>query len=312
MIRFLAFLAISGFVVAIGFGFLGFVHPAFDTLANFRTHFSIALIVLIVICIVTYGFKWALLSLLVAIPGIISILIADGYPLPATKLKHPSEPTYTLLHLNLFYQNHTPDKVIKLVDRLDPDIILFNEMSEQWKYQLKVLDPIYPYTYYCPEWRQIGGSKIYSRLQTTSDSEYCHSNSALALIEITIENQIVTFGSVHLRWPWPASGPRQVDQLEPVLKQLGASAIIAGDFNSVPWSWLVRRFAQYGELHIVGKIGPTWFHQLLPISWVKLLGLPIDSVMIKGKIVVTEARTLEAVGSDHLPVLVRFSIKQQQ
>jgi endonuclease/exonuclease/phosphatase (EEP) superfamily protein YafD len=74
----------------------------------------------------------------------------------------------------------------------------------------------------------------------------------------------------------------------------------------------VRRFARFGKLQIVGEIGPTWFYQLLPISWVKLLGLPIDSVMIKGKIVVTEARTLEAVGSDHLPVLVRFSIKQQQ
>ncbi len=312
MIRFLTFLAISGFIVAIGIGFFGFVHPAFDTFANFRNHFLIALIALIVICIVTFSTRWALFSLLFAVPGIVFFLIAHGYPLLTTKLKVQSEQTYTLLHLNLFYQNHTPEKVINLVDRLDPDIIFFNEMSKQWKHQLKVLGLTYPHTYYCPEWQQIGGSRIFSRLPMTPDSGYCHSYSALALINITIENRIVTLGSVHLRWPWPASGPRQVDQLEPVLEQLGASAIIAGDFNSVSWSWLVRRFARYGNLHIVDGIGPSWLHQLLPNSWIKLLGLPIDNVMTKGRIVVIEARTLEAVGSDHLPVLVRFSISGQE
>ncbi|MCP4184840.1 MAG: hypothetical protein GY761_16230 [Hyphomicrobiales bacterium] len=305
----MTFLAISGFAVAIGFGFLGFIHPAFDTFANFRIHFLVALIVLIVVCIVTYSVKWALLSLLVVVSGVMFILIIQVDPQVVTRQKHGAE-IYSVLHLNPNFQNQTPEKVISLVDRINPDIVMLNEMSEPWKQRLKGLEATYLYTYYCPEWQQIGGNKIYSRFPMAPGSGYCHSYSALALIDVTIENQIITLGSVHLRWPWPASGPKQVDKLEPILNRLGNTALIAGDFNSVSWSWLVRRFAGYGKLQVVCCIGPTWFHQRLPISWVKLFGLPIDNVMIKGRVKVFTALSLEAVGSDHLPVLVRFTLEK--
>ena len=40
----------------------------------------------------------------------------------------------------------------------------------------------------------------------------------------------------------------------------------------------------------------------------RFAGLPIDQVFAKGDVVVISATTLEAVGSDHLPVLVEFSL----
>ena len=310
MIRILLILLICGLIVAIGMGYLGFVHPAFDTITNFRVHFLIALTVLISALIVSYNIKFILISLLLATSGFVYVIASQGETQVAQEPDDSNRQTYTLLHLNLYYKNASQGKVVDLIERIDPEIIFFNEMSESWKQRLKGLISSYPYTYYCPEWQQIGGNKIYSRFAMIPDSEYCHPYSAMASTDITIENHIVTLGSVHIRWPWPASGPAQVDKLRPFLNRLGHSALISGDFNSVSWSWLVRRFAQYGNLQLIDGIGPTWLFQLLPISWVKLLGLPIDHVMVKGRVKLIEARTLEAVGSDHLPVLVRFSIKQ--
>jgi len=38
------------------------------------------------------------------------------------------------------------------------------------------------------------------------------------------------------------------------------------------------------------------------------VGLPIDQVFSKGEVAILSAKTLESVGSDHLPVLVEFSL----
>ena len=65
-----------------------------------------------------------------------------------------------------------------------------------------------------PEWRDIGGSIIYSRFAMSPDEGYCHTYAALALKNFVVEDKMLAIGSVHLRWPWPASGPRQLDDLQ--------------------------------------------------------------------------------------------------
>ena len=61
----------------------------------------------------------------------------------------------------------------------------------------------------------------------------------------------------------------------------------------------------------VGPAGPTWLYRALP-ELLRFAGLPIDQVFAKGDVVVHSVGTLEAVGSDHLPVLVEFSLKAAQ
>jgi endonuclease/exonuclease/phosphatase (EEP) superfamily protein YafD len=215
---------------------------------------------------------------------------------------------YSLLQLNLYYGNKTPDKVLALIGKLDPDFITLNEITGNWKRRLKVLDKGYPYRYYCPESSHIGGNVIYSRYEMTGERGYCHDYAALAYRNVKIGDKILTIGAVHLRWPWPASGPRQVDNMKRQLNRLGPSALIVGDFNSTTWTWTLRRFAYYGGLQIITGIGPTWLHKKLPVWLAQFAGFPIDNAMVKGRVVIREARSLEPVGSDHLPILIRFAI----
>lgn len=301
-----------GAVAAILLGFLGFVHPAFDTIANFRWHFGVGSFALALIWYIFHGRVSSALIMVIAVVGIFSCYSIKNQlyikPLEVQLITTPDTTQYSLLHLNLYYANPTPQKVFDLIKRTKPDIMAFNELSDKWKQRLNVLDRDYPYSYHCPEWTVIGGSVIYSKLPMTSDIGKCHNYAALALKDIVIEGKIVTIGSVHLRWPWPASGPRQVDELKPVLSKLGPKVLIAGDFNSTSWSWLVRRFASYGNLKIVKYSGASWMYRAFPASLAKMFGLSLDNAMVKGAITIISTRTLEPVGSDHLPLITRFTI----
>ncbi|TGR60157.1 AP endonuclease, partial [bacterium M00.F.Ca.ET.194.01.1.1] len=55
--------------------------------------------------------------------------------------------------------------------------------------------------------------------------------------------------------------------------------------------------------------GPIWIHRKLPDFLRRYAGLPIDQVFSKGGVTIHSATRLEDAGSDHLPVLVEFSLR---
>ena len=130
------------------------------------------------------------------------------------------------------------------------------------------------------------------------------------MTEVKIAGETVEIGSVHLRWPWPASGPKQITALKPFLETIGETAIMAGDFNSVPWSYSLGRFASYAVMRISAIPGGTWLFKPLPTEWAHWFGLPIDNVLSKDRVRIVDIQTRREVGSDHLPVLVRFTLEK--
>ncbi|WP_352977634.1 hypothetical protein [Mesorhizobium sp. M1378] len=59
------------------------------------------------------------------------------------------------------------------------------------------------------------------------------------------------------------------------------------------------------------SVGPTWLYRRLP-DFLRFAGLPIDQVFSKGAIIIRSASKLEDTGSDHLPVLVEFSLRSDE
>src|SRR5690606_10386601 len=118
--------------------------------------------------------------------------------------------------------------------------------------------------------------------------------------------------ALHLGWPWPFGQDRQVERLRPALATIGDRAILAGDFNATPWSHSVRSVAEAGGLRLAGRVGPTWLDRRLP-DWLRpLVGLPIDHVMVKGGVLADPPQRLPWAGSDHLPVLLDFSLLPEE
>jgi len=311
MLRLLyAFLAIVG-IIGLSSGFFGALHPAFDTLADFRWHLALLLLAMAISGLLLGIRRAPFILMLFALLGVWQSGAGNRIGGEAVPAQAARATAYKLLHFNLRFDNQRKDDVLAMISDVSPDIVSVNENSRPWAVKLETLKPIYPYSFQCPEWNRIGGTMIRSRHPLRADRNYCHAYAALGMSEVLMGEKWIEIGVVHLRWPWPASGPDQLAALEPHLGSIGPDAIIAGDFNATTWSHAVQRFAERSGMTVATGFGGTWIYKLLPSMLAPGFGLPIDNAMAKGSVVIQNISTLSAVGSDHLPLLIEFSVSGQ-
>ena len=301
----LATLAVSVPLVA---GLLARLHPAFDSFGHFRWHLSLALIAVALVLAATRFRREGIVGLLLGLGALWTTLPGMGLAAVATA-DAEGRPSYRLLQLNLFFDNPSVADVLSLVGREKPDVITFDEVSDAWRPRLELLAPMYPYRAVCTSSRRVGGVAILSRrpLAPGHDIE-CLSDGMLAIARVDFGGRWVDVAAVHLHWPWPFYQPDQIAGFSPRLRELGRSAILAGDLNAATWSAAARTIATASGATVVQGIGPTWLPLELPAALIDYIGLPIDNVFAKGDVHVVSATRLERVGSDHLPILVRFSL----
>jgi endonuclease/exonuclease/phosphatase (EEP) superfamily protein YafD len=295
---------------ALAFGFLAELHPAFDSFNHFRVHLGALILVGSLTLLASRFWKIATVAIALSCAALWSVLSA--FPL-ATRSAVAAEvvadqPHYRLLQLNLRFDNATPEQVLSLIGRARPDVITLDEVSAAWKPVLARIAAMYPYSIVCDAPRRVGGVAILSRrpFAAASAAPRCLNEGALAIAPIDFGGRVADMAAIHLYWPWPYGQPAQLDELRTILPSLSATALLAGDLNATTWSAAVRRIEDAGGLKHAAGIGPTWLSGSLPDVARPYLGLPIDHVFSKGAVVVLSARSLEAVGSDHLPVLAEF------
>ena len=293
--------------LALFLGFLNAWHPAFDTLSHFRAHLAVLLGLTALPFLLASCWMEATAVLALAMVSLISISSPIAL-LGFTSVRAASEPAdnpptvYRLLQLNLLFDNRNPDKVFSLIGRTQPDVVTFNEVSEKWMLALGGLSAVYPYRLLCPP-LAILSRRSFGPIA----SQRCY-DETLAMVAINFGGHEVTVAAMHLGWPWPYSQLQQVDEVAPALRTLPGTVILAGDLNAAEWSVAASRVAETGQLTLVPGVGPTWLYRSLP-NWLRpWIGLPIDHVLFKGNVVIHSAKVQEEAGSDHLPVLVEFSV----
>lgn len=302
----LVLLALSLPLVA---GFLGRLHPAFDSFAHFRVHLAAAMAIAALPLLVSTWWKHGALAIVLAAAAVLTAtgLPAVG-PVQAAVEKDDGRKTYRLVHLNLRFNHTEPQRVLTMLRDLSPDIVTLAEVSDMWRIELRKIATEYPFRLICDGRRWSGGVAILSRQPFIEPARGCFAEGTLAIASVSLDGSAVDVAAMHLYWPWPYEQPDQIDRMRPVLAKLGQTAILAGDLNAAPWSQAARGVASAGALTPIASVGPTWLTWRLPGSLRPLIGLPIDQAFAKGDILVRSAGTLDEVGSDHLPVQVEFSI----
>ena len=316
-------------------GFFGAVVPFFDTMAQFRAHFSVLLVVAGLTLVLKRPRILGGVAAIAGMAGFVAVMpylmpgvstglaaIAGAAPIATVAPQGKAEtdaqasataPHYTLLQMNLRKDASDKAAAIRLIGALSPDVLTLEEANRAWAPLLDVLSQSYPYRYGCAGPDDFYDALILSRRPFAGDETgECSRDGRLARQAVDFNGTIVEIVAQHLRWPWPGSQWRQIERAaKPKLRQLktaGRPVLVAGDFNAAPWSAAVKRYAELGGLTVVDGIGPSWFFRPLTRWIAPYAGLPIDNVMHSGPIDILGVARQAATGSDHLPLLVTFAL----
>ena len=215
-----------------------------------------------------------------------------------------------LLHANVLSSNTEYDRLIRLLDTEAPDLVMLQEVSPDWLVALDELRANYPYSY--AEAREGNfGIALFSRVPLRSVSHFDSPPFGYPTIvaSLDIDGQVLHFIGTHPMIP--VSGTfydARNEQLAGVARLLGKQAepkILVGDLNLSQWDINYKLLEQQGGVRNARKgfgILPTW-PVFLPFAMI-----PIDHVLVSETISVTGFYSGPRIGSDHLPLVVTFSL----
>ena len=215
-----------------------------------------------------------------------------------------------LLHANVLSSNTEYDRLIRLLDTEAPDLVMLQEVSPDWLVALDELRANYPYSY--AEAREGNfGIALFSRVPLRSVSHFDSPPFGYPTIvaSLDIDGQVLHFIGTHPMIP--VSGTfydARNEQLAGVARLLGKQAepkILVGDLNLSQWDINYKRLEQQGGVRNARKgfgILPTW-PVFMPFAMI-----PIDHVLVSETISVTGFYSGPRIGSDHLPLVVTFTL----
>lgn len=296
-------------------GRLGALDWRFDLLVHFKPQVAVVLGVLAVALYVLARRRSALvLALLVAV----ELVDLVPYHLPATAALASTAPALTAVSFNVMRWNERRAQVREFIDGTAPDVIALQEIDRAWLQALAPLHAAYPYRV-VPAGR-IHTAVLFSRWPLSETRIVTAPGSRRAIIVATVEAPAGAFTVIttHTQAPVAPSGDNasrgqaRNGQLQRIARIARASAargagavLVLGDFNITPWSVHFRRFLTASGLREARRghgLLPTW-----PVAW-PLLRIPIDQCLYGPGIEVGEFARGPVLGSDHLPLILRFHL----
>lgn len=222
-----------------------------------------------------------------------------------------SSNTIRIMSVNVLTSNPHIDKLLAIVRRHDPDLLIAVETDRRWEAGLDTLQTAYPYSMKCPL-DNLYGMHLYSRLplHDTAIQFLVEKNvpSFHALVELRC-GQRIRLHCLHPAPPSPVENDESTErdaELIIVAKAVAGAelpVIVAGDLNDVAWSATTRLFRKISRLldPRVGRGMFNTFHARYPfLRW------PLDHLFHSDHFAVSRIRRLAAFGSDHFPILMEL------
>ncbi len=213
------------------------------------------------------------------------------------KKKH----SLTLLTMNMWGRNKSPQKVIDLILEQNPDIVMLQEFfAFHANAILPVLKKHYPYVYSCSGERSCNLA-IASKTKWDSVSHVGWTPEQPPLIDAVFSDKHILV--THTAYPFhPQKQQSDMAWLAKYIKQTAHNlpVIIGGDLNLSPWSWKMFQFQYNTGLRRHTTFLLSWpAHQFWPF-------VQLDHILTTPMFKTLSVKTLSGVGSDHLPVLVKI------
>lgn len=241
----------------------------------------------------------------------------------------------SLLQWNFLYKEN-PDNIIKVIKKLNPDIICAQELIQNLQNKIIPNEPDYiakkiNYHYFYHQadtWspprngKETQGNAIFSRFPMISKSHYYlsppHHNSTSALDEgrvylesvINTGNFTITIATTHLSFsPKFRLNKKRLNELKiltKIIKSKKNNYILTGDLNTIPSSLIIKTILRYLKNAGPDLSEPTWttkafnYHQLFietKLRW------RLDYIFTSQNIKICYSKIIKTKVSDHLPIL---------
>lgn len=300
-------------VVAVGvctvLTYLSSVNWIFDLFSHFRVQYVIGLSIILLLCALRNKLVLAVTAAVFIVPNL-WVITTDLIAAPDNELTGGS--SFRVVALNVRASNTRYADLLQAVKEFDPDVLLLLEVTDSWQRVATRLEPTYPFAHYYPRADNYGIALL-SRHPVISVELIHVGGSDLPILHagLEIDEARIDLIGVHLRWPF---GKTRTDERNRQLRALGnllanadVPTIVAGDFNTTPWSDSFRAMtgAAGGKRLSYGYgLSPTWPAFLPPFL------IPIDHVVVTPDLQITAKFSGSSVGSDHLPLVADIRFRQ--
>lgn len=224
------------------------------------------------------------------------------------------EEALKVVQFNLWGRNRDPEATARWILATDPDVVVLEEGFARSGGVARALRRRYPHRTTCAEpWPC--STMILAKRRPVAEGGLSPSVSDAELsgawaTYVDARGRYTVVG-VHYTWPWPA-GPQQrmTGRLARVLDRFPKDRLIlAGDFNSTPWSFSLRRQDRRFALERRTRALASW--PAGEVSRLRIASpfplLPIDHVYAGKAWRTLAVRRGPALGSDHYPVVVTLA-----
>ncbi len=280
-------------------------HHGIELFSHFRLQYLVVSILLLAVFGVLRSYAYAGVLVVTAIFNATFIL-----PLYSSDVVVGDGEPFKLVHANVHFSNTDYERLIEFITEVQPDMFFLQEVTSDWVAGTKTLLADYPYVYAVPRQGKFG---IAAFSKTPFDSIRHYDSPPLGhptiVATISVNGTQLSIISSHPTIPvgrtlYEARN-EQLDSIVELLGQTTGRVVLMGDFNASIWDVHFRQLQESTGLKNVRQgfgVLPSW-PTYLPFAMI-----PIDHALVSESISVTDVRTGNRIGSDHLPLVVTLSL----
>lgn len=230
------------------------------------------------------------------------------------KHKGPEEKnTISVMVSNVLQTNRKSDKLLALVHKMQPDILLTLESNTWWVEQLKPLEKEWKYTIKKPL-ENLYGMNLYSRLELHDVQIKYLVRDKIPSFQARVRlkgGTMVQLYCLHPKPPFPTESKTSLFRdaelllVGKVVENLKMPVLVMGDFNDVAWSRTTLLFQKVSELMDprIGRGFFNTFHAEYPV-----MRFPLDHFFHSDHFKLIKLKRLSYVGSDHFPMYIKLHL----
>ncbi len=234
-----------------------------------------------------------------------------------TAAKISKDQQISIITANVLTPNRDAHKLIELVRKYQPDILVTLESDLWWQEQLDVLQPQMPHSIKCPL-DNLYGMHVYSKfaLDDKTISYLVEDDVPSMHAQITL----ATGDKIRLHFLHPAppsptenteSAERDAELVMVARSVVGSEqpVIVTGDLNDVAWSATTRLFRKLSGL-LDPRVGRGMFNTFHAGYW--FLRWPLDHLFHSEHFTVCHIERLPSISSDHFALYTELAYTPSQ